>query len=231
MRAVRHATSDLRSGERPFSISSCMVEVANAIAVTAARRDWGDLAADLGAMGLTAGEAALSITYAAPRVARTAAAVYVQRLEANYIGNVTRTIALDAGLNTAISSSVTAGVAMLHVCHGFGHGIDKNPLQTRLRVGMAARFRARSFIAVASADGSFAFRADERRIFYAGLEVAHQISKEVTIVARGGLPDLSDSLVPHFGAGFAFGRVRVDLSQSAGTGFQGRSAASVALNW
>lgn len=233
---ISHRASPI--GARDYAISLGIGGVWGTIQVAARRRDWGEIARDLGLNDLTAGEQSLSVAFARPIVRqRVMGGVSAARLDANYLGGRTGTWAFNAGIQAEIGRGFTLGVALLQAGRGFESTGERAPLPTRIRPGAAWRGRLGRLQLRAAADVPVSVHLDSPPDFHTGAEVRGTWGP-VSASTRAGYRSLanrdgsgSTQGVWALGGGLSMGPLAADIAYSFGAVFGDERFLSLTVRW
>lgn len=152
--AASERTGALSYRSSPAGLRDYAVEIAHtlslgSIGLAIRRRDWGEVAADLGLEGLTAGEQSISVTYANHLLSgRVRGGVSVSRLDVDLLGSRSGGWSFDVGAQATVSRGFRVGASFLHL----GEDLGGAPLPGRVRGGFSWASRIRPLNLVAAAD-------------------------------------------------------------------------------
>lgn len=233
---ISHRASPI--GARDYAISLGFGGLWGTIQVAARRRDWGEIARDLGLNDLTAGEQSLSVSFARPIVRqRVMGGVSAGRLDANYLGGRTGTWAFNAGVQAEMGRGFTLGVALLQAGRGFESGSGRAPLPTRVRPGAAWRGRLGRIQLTAAADVPISAHLDSPPDLHTGVEVRGNWGP-VSAATRAGYRSLanldgsgSTQNAWALGGGISMGPVAADIAYSFGAVFGNDRFISLTVRW
>jgi len=233
---ISHRASPI--GARDYAISVGSGGPWGTIRVAARRRDWGEIARDLGLNDLTAGEQALSIAFARPIVRqRIAWGVSIDRLDANYLGARTGTWAFSAGAQATIGGGFALGVALLQAGPGFESAGGRAPLPTRIRPGVAWHGRVSRLQLTAAADLPVPARLDSPPDLHTGVELRGTWGP-VSAATRGGFRSLANrdgggsrQASWALGGGISMGPVAADVAYEFGAVFGDERFISLTVRW
>jgi len=225
-------------GTRDYAIAAGHAGRWGTLRIAARRRDWGEIAQDLGIEGLTAGEQSIALTVA-DRVIRGRAAwgLSLARLDADYLGSRSGTWAADAGAQVYLGRGFGVGVALLHAGKGFENEGGRAPLPTRIRPGVAWEGRLGPLHLATAGDLPVPLALDSPPDMHAGVEVGGTWGP-VTGAARAGYRSLvnRDGSASRQGAwtlggGIRLGRIAVDIAYTFGIVFGDERFVSLSLHW
>lgn len=233
---ISHRTSPI--GARDYAISLGFGGLWGTIHVAARRRDWGEIARDLGLNDLTAGEQSLSISFARPIIRKNlTGGVSVSRLDANYLGVRTGTWAFNAGAQAAIGRGFTLGIALLQAGLGFDSQGGRAPLPTRIRPGAAWKGRLSRLQLTAVADVPVPTHFDSPPDLHAGVELRGTWGS-MSAATRAGYRSLahrdgsgSSQGDWALGGGISMGPVAADVAYSFGAVFGNDRFISLTVRW
>ena len=208
------------------------------VRATIRRRDWGDLAQDLGVEGLTAGEQSLAVTVAdRAGLGPWAWGLSVARLEADYLGTRTGTWATDLGVQLTVNRGLTLGAALLHAGRGFPSGMGVTPLPTRFLSGAAWERSIGRLDVVAAGDVAVPIRARAPPDLHAGAEIRHTTGA-VTVGMRAGYRSLanrdgsgSSERMWTVGGGLRVRPIQMDVAYSLNRLFGSERLLSLSIAW
>ena len=204
--------------------------------LAARRRDWGDVARDLGLQGVTAGEQSLSFTFARTAVAdHMAWGLSVARLDADYVGAHTATWAFDGGTDAAIGRGFSVGVAVLHAGQGFKTSGDRAPLPTRIRPGTAWQGRIGHVRLATVTDLALPIRSGTQPDLHAGLQLGGTWGS-ASAAARAGYRSLASPGGPRqgsweIGGGLTLGPFTADMAYIFGVVLGDERYISLDVRW
>lgn len=233
---ISHRASPI--GARDYAISVGFGGPWGTIRMAARRRDWGEVARDLGLDDLTAGEQTLSLAFAGPAIhERLTWGVSLARLDANYVGARTGTWAADAGAQAVMGRGFSIGVALLHAGRGFESDGGRAPLPTRIRPGAAWQGRLGRLQVAAAMDLPVPVDLGSPPDVHTGLELAGTWGP-VSAATRAGYRSLvnRDGTGSRHGAwalggGLRFARVAADIAYSFGAVFGDERFISLTIRW
>jgi len=233
---ISHRASPI--GARDYAISVGFGGLWGTIQVAARRRDWGEIASDLGLNDLTAGEQSLSISFARQIIHQKVAwGVSIDRLEANYLGARTGTWAFSAGGQATIGRGFALGLALLQAGPGFQSEGGRAPLPTRIRPGVAWQGRVSRVQVTAAADVPVPARLDSPPDLHTGVELRGTWGP-VTAATRAGLRSLANrdgagsrQTAWALGGGISMGPVAADIAYSFGAVFGEDRFISLTVRW
>jgi hypothetical protein len=224
-------------GARDYAISVGSGGRWGTIQVAARRRDWGEIASDLGLNDLTAGEQSLSISFARPIIRhRLMWGVSVDRLDANYLGARTSAWAFNTGAQATIGGGFALGIALLQAGPGFRSDGGRAPLPTRIRPGVAWQGRLGRLQLTAAADLPVPTRLDSPPDLHIGVELRGTWGP-VSAATRGGFRSLANrdggSRQPAWalGGGVSMGPVTADVAYAFGAVFGDERFISLTVRW
>lgn len=185
------------------------------------RRDWGELAGDLGLSGLTAGEQSVTVVYAAePLRDRVRLGLSISRLDQDFLGNRAGGWAADLGAQVLVAGGLRLGAAALHLGEGLHGSGDTAPLPSRLRTGASWAGRIQRFHVTAASDVVMPLRSFEYVDVHAGLRLEYEVGS-AALGATAGWRALGDRNGPasgttsfSFGGGAAVGPLAVEIATS-----------------
>ncbi len=225
-------------GAREYAISVAVGGHWGTIHMAARRRDWGEIAADLGLSDLTVGEQSLSLAYAGRAIHnRLGFGVSFARLDANYLDARTATWAMDAGVQGVVGRGFSLGLALLHAGRGFSGDSGPAPLPARLRPGVAWQGKVRSLRVATALDLPVRSALDAPPDVHAGLEVGGTWGPAKAAVRTG-----YRSLVNRdaggsrqgawaLGGGLNVRRIAVDIAYTFGVVFGDERFVSLSIRW
>ncbi len=225
-------------GTRDYAIAAGHAGRWGTLRITARRRDWGEIAHDLGVDGLTAGEQSVALTFA-DRVlrGRVAWGVSLARLDADYLGSRSGTWAADLGAQGYLGRGFGLGVALLHAGKGFENDGGRAPLPTRLRPGVAWEGRLGTLHLAMAGDLPLPVALDAPPDAHAGAEIGSSWGS-VTAAVRTGYRSLvnRDGSGSRLGAwtlggGIRVGRLAADIAYTFGVVFGDERFVSLSLHW
>ena len=233
---VSHRASP--TGARDYLISVGHGGAWGTIRLTARRRDWGEIARDLGVDGLTAGEQSVALTLAKTVArGRLAWGASIARLDADYVGAKTGTWAMDLGAQAQVGRGFALGVSLLHAGSGFSGGNGRAPLPRRIRSGAAWEGRVGRLELGAAADLAMSPAFDSPPDLHGGAEVGGTWGA-VTGALRGGYRSLvnrdgsgSRQGAWALGGGLRFARVAADVAYTFGAVFGEDRFISLTIRW
>jgi hypothetical protein len=233
---ISHRASPM--GARDYAISMGFGGGWGTMQIVARRRDWGQVANDLGLDDLTVGEQSISVAFARASFRKSGSwGVSVSRLDANYVGARTGTWAFNAGTRAAIGRGFSLGAAWLHAGSGFQSESGRAPLPTRIRPGAAWQGRSGHLQLAAAADLPFSPRFDSPPDVHVGVEFSAAWGP-VSAAMRTGYRSLRnrDATAPavntwSLGGGVHIGPVAADIAYSFGTVFGEERYISLMVRW
>ena len=201
------------------------------------RRDWGEVAKDLGLEDLSAGEQAVGFGYAHTLAGdRVRFGVSAARLDTDYLGARSSGWALDAGVQARAGAGITVGAALLHAGRITDDEDERVTLPTQVRGGAAWNGQLRGLGLTVAADAAVP-REGSGRDLHAGAE-ARYTAGPLVVSGRGGFRSLgnpygddSSEQAWTVGGGAEFGRVRVDIAQAIGGTLGDETFLSLSLRW
>lgn len=206
--------------------------------MAARRRDWGEIARDLGLDDLTAGEQSVSLAFAGPAIReRLLWGVSLARLDANYVGARTGGWAADAGTQAVIGRGFSVGVSLLHAGRGFESDGGRAPLPTRIRPGAAWEGRLGRLRLAAATDLPVPVGLDSPPDVHTGVEfrgtwgpvnAATRVGYR-SLVNRDGTGSRNGAWA--LGGGLRFARVAADIAYSFGAVFGDERFISLTVRW
>ncbi len=200
------------------------------------RRDWGEVAKDLGLEDLTAGEQSVGLGYAL-RLAggRVALGASAARLDADYLGARSSGWAFDVGAQASPGRGTRVGVSLLHAGSMSGEG-DTADLPTQLRGGVGWAGRVRSLELAALADAGLP-RSGSGMDLHAGVEAGYSAGP-VRASGRAGWRSLGNPYGDgsaerswSVGGGAEIARVRFDVAQALGGTLGDETFLSLSVRW
>lgn len=208
------------------------------VRATARRRDWGQIARDLGLPDLTVGEQTVAVTFA-DRAAgdRLAWGVSLARLDADYLGARTGTWSMDVGTQVRLPRGVRIGAGVLHLGNGFRGDEGRSPLPTRLRPGVAWQGRIWRLQLAAAVDLAVPPAFDSPPDVHTGAEVHHTTGPVTgalragyrSLVNRDGSGSRRGDLA--LGGGLRIGWIAADIAYSFGAVFGDERFVSLSVIW
>lgn len=233
---ISHRASPI--GARDYAISVGFGGHWGMIRVAARRRDWGEIARDLGLDDLSAGEQSVSLAFASPVIGkRLSLGVALARLDANYVGARTGSWAVDAGAQAIMGRGFRLGIALLHAGKGFASDGGRAPLPTRIRPGVAWQGRLGRLQSVVVADLPVPARLDAPPDLHTGVELGGA-SGPVSAAIRVGYRSLANrddsgsrQSTWALGGGVSMGRVAADIAYSFGAVFGDERFISLTVRW
>jgi hypothetical protein len=233
---ISHRASPI--GARDYAISLAFGVVLGTVELAARRRDWGEIAHDLGLNDLTAGEQSLSVSFARPILRQNVmCGVSVDRLDANYLGAHTGTWGFNAGVRATIARGFTFGVALLQAGRGFDSEGGRAPLPTRVRPGAAWQGRLGHLQLTGAADLPVSAHLDSRPDLHTGVEVRGTWGS-VSAATRAGYHSLanrdgssSSQGAWAIGGSISMGPIAADVAYSFGAVFGDERFLSLTLRW
>ncbi len=229
-----HRTSPL--GTRDYAISVGHGGRWGALRITARRRDWGELAQDLGLSGVTAGERSVSLAFARKGFQqRVAWGFSVGRLDADYVGARTGTWSLDLGTQARVGGGLAVGLALLHAGRGFATEAGRAPLPTRIRPGAAWEGQLGKVRLVSAVDVAVPVRTGAGVDMNTGVEVSGTWGS-ASAASRVGYrsianPDGSRQGSWALGGGVTLGPLGVDIAYTFGLVFGNERFTSLVVRW
>jgi len=233
---ISHRASPI--GARDYAISVGFGGHWGTVQVAARRRDWGEIARDLGLNDLTAGEQSLSVSFARPIVSgKVRWGISLARLDANYVGARTGTWAFDGGAQATIGRGFTLGVAVLQAGRGFESDGGRAPLPTRIRPGAAWQGRLGNLQLTAAADLPFSVRFDSPPDVHTGVELRGAWGP-VSAATRAGYRSLANrdgsgsrQGLWALGGGISMGPIAADIAYAFGAVFGDERFISLTVHW
>ena len=233
---ISHRASPI--GAEDYAISVDFGGHWGTIRLAALRRDWGEIARDLGLDGVTAGEQSVSLAFAGPAIGkRFTWGLSLARLDANYVGSRTGTWALDGGGQGLLGRGFSFGVAVLHAGRGFESEGGRAPLPTRIRPGGAWQGRLGRLHAVLAADLPVPASFDSPPDLHTGVELGGTWGR-VSAATRGGFSSLANrdgsgsrQGVWALGGGIGMGPIAADIAYAFGAVFGDERFVSLTIRW
>ncbi len=225
-------------GARDYAIALAAGAHWGTIRMAARRRDWGQIAADLGLTDLTVGEQSLSLAYAGRAVReRLGWGVSFARLDANYLDSRTATWAMDAGAQGVLGRGFSLGLSLLHAGRGFAGDSGPAALPARLRPGVAWQGKVRGLRVATALDLPTRLALDSPPDVHAGLEVGGAWGPAKAAI-RSGYRSLlnrdaggSRQGAWGLGGGLNVGRIAVDIAYTFGVVFGDERFVSLSIRW
>jgi hypothetical protein len=206
------------------------------VGVTFQRRDWGEVARDLGLDDLSAGEQDVSMGYARS-VGRFRAGAAVGRLDTDYLGVRAGGWAVDAGVQADAGRGIRLGTALIHAGRLENDEGQEVRLPTRVRSGGAWTVARSSLELTATGDVALPVEGGADPDFHAGAEGGYQRAG-MSVVLRAGWRSLGNPYGAGeaeqnwtFGAGASFGRIRADLARAVRGSFEDETFLSLSVVW
>lgn len=192
----RSAVASYRSspaGLRDYGIEAAQSLEWGTLAFAIRRRDWGEVAGDLGLSDLTAGEQALAVAYANEVLrGRVRLGLALSRLDQDFLGNRTGGWAVDLGAQGYVGWGFQLGASALHLGEGLGEGTgEAAPLPSRFRGSVSWVSRMNRLNLAAVSDVAIPFRSGPGVDLLLGLGVDYAVG-DLTAGARAGWFSLGD---------------------------------------
>lgn len=210
----------------PAGLRDYAVELAHrwswgTLALAVRRRDWGEVASDLGLGDLTAGEQSLGAGYAHELLGgRLRWGVALSRLNQDFLGNRAGGWAADVGVQASLAGGLRAGAALLHMGEGMeaSGSRDAGRLPSRARAGAEWQGRLGSFRVVALSDVAVPLRRYSGLDLHVGMALDYGAGPLVA-GGRAGWRALADShgtgrneTAVSFGGALGLGPVGVEIA-------------------
>lgn len=225
-------------GAQDYSLSLSHGGRWGTIRLAARRRDWGEIAGDLGLSDLTAGEQSITVGFARTALhERLAWGLSVARLDADYVGARTHAWAIDLGAGAVLGRGFLFGVSLLHLGHGFESNGTPTRLPARIRPGVAWEGRMAGLHASAAADLPVSLALDSPPDVHAGFELG-RTGGSVNAFIRAGFSSLVDRdggtsrrNRGSVGGGLRVSHVIVDIAYMLGGVFGPERFISLSIEW
>lgn len=206
------------------------------LGVTFQRRDWGEVARDLGLDDLSAGEQDISVGYARV-LGQFRAGVSVARLDTDYLGVRAGGWGVDVGMQADAGRGLRVGAAMIHAGRLENDEGDPVRLPARVRSGGSWTLTRSALAVTTSGDVAVPLEGKRDPDLHAGVQAGYGRGSLGAVLRTGwrslGNPYGAGEAEKNwtFGGGVSFGKLRADLARAVGGSLDDETFLSLSVGW